>query len=115
MIAVALVITILLQQGSENRVPLVTSGRAVDEDAIREVIVRHLAAHNPVGPQATIFFASFRKDKDVDPPDAFIKRFAPDKISVKKVSECHFDPKPIPKLNIDKDTAFAVYGIRDKK
>ena len=89
--------------------------RAADEDSIREAIIRTQIAHNPVGEQANIFFVSLGKGKGKDAPARFLKRFTGSMIVVKKGSDCHFDPKPLPDLGIDKSSAYMIYGIRDKK
>jgi hypothetical protein len=54
---------------------------AADKDAIRELLVRHYQKNwRP----KTLVFLKF--DKDADPPDAFLKRFADLKVRIRKGS-----------------------------
>ena len=67
--------------------------RHIEEDAIREAVFRYLfannAAHGPATAEKKIeaYYLSIG-EKDSDPTDAFMKRFAGNKPPIRKVSEC---------------------------
>ena len=67
--------------------PSTAPARSAAEDDIREATYRYQFLHNASGLQqkADVYFLSLG-EKDTDPSDAFMKRFADHKPTVKKVS-----------------------------
>jgi hypothetical protein len=86
--------------------------RSAQEEEIREVVFRYLMSPTHFGSHNThkVFFLSLKEDKD--PSKALMKRFAGHKPPVKKVSQSHWNPKPI--QGMDASMAAALYGTRDK-
>jgi hypothetical protein len=74
---------------------------AADKDAIRELLVRHYLKG---WRQDQLFFLAF--DRDTDPPDAFLKRFADLKMRIRKGSKAKIvDPDNSgSQVVFDKDT-----------
>jgi hypothetical protein len=68
--------------------------RLSQEDDIREAVFRYQFEHNASGQQKSArayYLAILVGNKDSDPPEQFIKRFAHHKPPVRKASACHWD------------------------
>src|SRR5690242_86359 len=66
----------------------------IHEDDIREAVFRYLMSPTHFGSRShQVYFLALVKDKD--PSDELIKRFVGHEPPVKKVSQSHWDPKPL--------------------
>jgi hypothetical protein len=65
-------------------------GRSRQEDDGREAVFRYQFDHNASGQQRSAHaYCLALGDKDADPSEGFIKRFAHNKPRVRKASACH--------------------------
>jgi hypothetical protein len=72
----------------------VDTDRTSQEDDVRETVFRHQFDHNASGQQKRAHaycLAVLVGNKDSDPSDQFIRRFAHHKPPVRKASACHWD------------------------
>lgn len=93
------------------------SDKVREELDIREATFRYQFGKNASGQQKTaknFYLAIATGDKESDPDDAFMKRFAENKPKVKKLSECHASAQEgvVDKMTGESGLIFKTGGIR---